>query len=200
MAKPPHTSRLASALLKAAPAAAVAWAAFWGLVTYNVFAEGSGPGVVLGGIFTVLAGLLPGLMMVMKRRDRARSIAPSTNYAKVPGYRRLIKAYDQAEGLVAAGIIDAKVLRGVPDRIDELMRLVSADISNEKLGGRPSPQLRSQVDQLTSLIVGLTDAALDRRTAALDGHDEAAAALREALAQIRAETQGYQELKELEDN
>jgi hypothetical protein len=50
------------------------------------------------------------------------------------------------------------------------------------------------------LALGLTDAALDRRAAALDSDDQAAAALRKALERIRAEERGYRELGELGEN
>jgi hypothetical protein len=139
-------------------------------------------------------------MVVMDRRADARQASPLPSYTKVPGYNRLMGAYVEAQKLVSEGLIEKKVLHGVDDRIGELMKLVSADVANEKLGGRPSPKLRGQVDQLTQLLVGLSDAALDRQSAALDSDDRAAAALRDALAQIRAEEEGYRELKELEDN
>ena len=116
-----------------------------------------------------------------------------------PGYRRLMTAYEQARGLVAAGIIDESALHGIEERIAEVIRLLSADVTNQELGGRPSARLRAQVDELTDLLVGLADAALDRRTAALDSDNQAAAALREALARMRAEERGYREIGELDD-
>lgn len=107
-------------------------------------------------------------------------------------------AYEQARHLVAEGVIEQRVLAGVAERIEEVIGLLSADVSNEELGGRPSARLREQVEELTQLLVGLTDAALDRRTAALDSDNQAAAALREALGRMRAEEQGFRELGELE--
>lgn len=77
---------------------------------------------------------------------------------------------------------------------------MSADATNQELGGHPSARLREQVDELTDLLVGLVDAAVDRRTAALDSDDQAAVALREALGRMRAEERGYRELGELDDS
>ena len=117
-----------------------------------------------------------------------------------PSYRRLMTAHEQAKSLVAEEIIDESVLEGIEERIAEVIRLLSADITNQELGGRPSARLRGQVDELTDLLVDLVDAALDRRTAALDSDDQAAAALREALGRMRAEERGYREIGELDEN
>jgi hypothetical protein len=101
---------------------------------------------------------------------------------------------------VADGIVDDGVLAGIEERILEVVRLLSADANNQELGGRPSGRLREQVDELTDLLVGLVDAAVDRRTAALDSDNQAALALREALGRMRAEERGYRELGELDEN
>jgi hypothetical protein len=66
------------------------------------------------------------------------------------------------------------------------------------LGGRPSERIRKQMGELTDHLVGLTDAALDRRTAALDSENQAAVAPREALARRRAEEQGFREVGQLD--
>ena len=109
-------------------------------------------------------------------------------------------AYEQVKSLVAEEIIDESVLQEIEERINEVIRLLSADITNEELGGSPSARMRGQVDELTDLLVGLADAALDRRTAALDSDNQAAAALREALGRMRAEERGHREIGELDDN
>lgn len=189
--------------------ASVLWAGFWGLVTWNVFTDNTGAGAVIGGIASALAALLPVAVLYLLRRpsspEQPLTEQPRTeNASKIPaevrpGYRRLITAYDQAQGLVADGIIDKSVLAGIEERILEVAQLLSADASNQELGGRPSDRLRDQVDELTELLVGLVDAAVDRRTAALDSDNQAALALREALGRMRAEERGYRELGELDD-
>jgi hypothetical protein len=190
--------------------ASVLWAGFWGLVTWNVFTDNTGAGAVIGGIASALAALLPVAMLYLMRRppgpeqplaEQPRSKIPAEIPAELrPSYRRLIAAYEHARSLVAGGIIDDSVLVGIEERILEVVRLLSADASNQELGGRPSARLRDQVDELTDLLVGLVDAAVDRRTAALDSDNQAALSLREALGRMRAEERGYRELGELDDN
>jgi hypothetical protein len=185
-----------------APVAALLWAGFWGLVTWNVITDNTGAGAVIGAVLSAVAALLPAAMLYFQRRSRRVSEpVPPLKVPKSlrPSYRRLLSAYDQARTHVAAGLIDADVLRGIDGRVAELLDLVSADVSNQVLGGQPSVQLLSQLEQLTALLVGLTDAAIDRRTAALDSDNRAAAALREALGRMRAEEQGYRELGELDE-
>jgi hypothetical protein len=187
----------------------VLWASFWGLVTWNVFTDNTGAGAVIGGIASAIAALLPVAMLYLLRTrssaEAPREEQPLTNFlAEIPAqlrpsFRRLITAYEQAQSLVGDGIIDSNVLTGIDERILEVVRLLSADASNQELGGRPSARLRDQVDELTDLLVGLVDAAVDRRTAALDSDNQAALALREALGRMRAEERGYRELGELDD-
>jgi hypothetical protein len=179
---------------------ATAWAGFWGLVTWNVITDNTGAAAIVGGLATAVAALLPAAMLVLQRR-RKPALQPSFKppVAVRPSYRRLVAAHQQAEALVAEGVIAAGVLRGVDQRIEALMHLMAADVSNQRLGGRSSKDLRAQIDELTSLLVGLVDAALDRQTAALDSDNQAAASLREALGRMRAEEQGYRELGELDD-
>ena len=189
--------------------ASVVWAGFWGLVTWNVFTDNTGAGAVIGGIASAIAALLPAAMLYFRRRpsgvEQPETEEPLNNVlAKIPaevrpGFRRLITAYEQAQIMVSDGIIDNAVLTGIEERILEAVRLLSADVTNEELGGRPSSRLRDQVDELTNLLVGLVDAAVDRRTAALDSDNQAALALREALGRMRAEERGYRELGELDD-
>jgi hypothetical protein len=181
-----------------------------GLVTWNVFTDNTGAGAVIGGIASALAALLPAAMLYLMRRhpgpeqslaEQPQPKIPAEIPAELrPSYRRLIAAYEQATGLVADGIIDESVLAGIEERILEVVRLLSADANNQELGGRPSARLREQVDELTDLLVGLVDAAVDRRTAALDSDNQAALALREALGRMRAEERGYRELGELDDS
>ncbi|HJR87425.1 MAG TPA: hypothetical protein VJ930_07200 [Acidimicrobiia bacterium] len=185
-----------------AASASVLWAAFWGLVSWNVFTDNVGPGAVIGGLASVVAAILPGAMLVLQKRASSapQELAPKLEIpdALRPAYRRLLGAHEQARNLVAEGVIEQRVLRGVAERIEEVIGLLSADVSNEELGGRPSARLREEVEELTELLVGLADAALDRRTAALDSDNQAAAALREALGRMRAEEQGFRELGRLE--
>ena len=189
-----------------AAVASALWAGFWGLVSWNVFTDNVGAGAVIGGIASVVAALLPAAMLYMRRTPsktalpQAEPSRPNLPSELRPSYRRLMTAYQQAGSLVADGLIDEGVLQGVEERIHEVIRLLSADVTNQELGGRPSARLREEVDELTDLLVGLTDAALDRRTAALDSDDQAAAALREALGRMRAEERGYREIGELDDN
>jgi len=193
-----------------AAVASVLWAGFWGLVTWNVFTNNIGAGAVIGGIASAIAALLPAAMLYFRRRHSAleppgaeqpRTKIPAELPAEVrPSYRRLITAYEQARSLVADGTIDDGVLAGIEERILEVVRLLSADVNNQELGGRPSARLREQVNELTDLLVGLVDAALDRSSAALDSDNQAALALREALGRMRAEERGYRELGELDDN
>ncbi|MBA3362689.1 MAG: hypothetical protein H0T94_14730 [Acidimicrobiia bacterium] len=187
-------------LLTLATGLAVAWAGFWGLVTWNVFANNTGSGDVIGGAATAVAALLPAYIIYLRRKP-ADVEAPLADLPLTvrPEYRRLQTAHDQVTSLVTQGLIDENVMSGVDDRIKELIRLHDADVSNQELGGQPSRRLREQVDQLTDLLVGLADAALDRRSAALDSDDQAASSLREALGRMRAEERGYRELDELED-
>lgn len=208
----PRTSRqrgqafgIRGRLVGFAAVASALWAGFWGLVTWNIFTDNIGAGAVIGGVASLAAALLPAAMLYLLRRypkaQEPRIELPAKVPAEIrPSYRRLMTAYEQARGLVAHEIIDGNVLRGVEERILEVIRLLSADVSNQELGGRPSARLRGQVEELTNLLVGLADAALDRRTAALDSDDQAATALRESLGRMRAEEQGYRELGELEDN
>ncbi len=185
-----------------AAGASALWATFWGLVSWNVFTDNVGPGAIIGGLASVVAAVLPGAMLVLQTRASSapEELPPKPEIpdALRPAYRRLVGAYEQARHLVAEGVIEQRVLAGVAERIEEVIGLLSADVSNEELGGRPSARLREQVEELTQLLVGLTDAALDRRTAALDSDNQAAAALREALGRMRAEEQGFRELGELE--
>ena len=197
-------------LVGLAAASSVLWAGFWGLVTWNVFTDNTGAGAVIGGIASAIAALLPAAMLYFRRRpsgvEQPETEEPLNNVlAKIPaevrpGFRRLITAYEQAQIMVSDGIIDNAVLTGIEERILEAVRLLSADVTNEELGGRPSSRLRDQVDELTNLLVGLVDAAVDRRTAALDSDNQAALALREALGRMRAEERGYRELGELDEN
>ena len=188
----------------------ILWAGFWGLVTWNVFTDNTGAGAVIGGIASALAALLPAALLYLMKRPswREQPLAEPTQ-SKIPAeipaelrpsYRRLIAAYEQARSLVADDIIDDSDLAGIDERILEVVRLLSADASNQDLGGRPSARLRDQFDELTDLLVGLVDAAVDRRTAALDSDNQAALGLREALGRMRAEERGYRELGELDDN
>jgi hypothetical protein len=189
-----------------AAVASALWAGFWGLVSWNVFTDNVGAGAVIGGIASVVAAVLPAAMLYMRRTppktapSATERTQPDLPSELRPGYRRLMTAYEQAGVLVADGLIDEGVLQGVEERIHEVIRLLSADVTNQELGGRPSSRLREEVDELTELLVGLTDAALDRRTAALDSDDQAAAALREALGRMRAEERGYREIGELDEN
>ena len=154
----------------------------------------------------MVAALLPATMLYMRRTrsktapSQAEPTRPNLPSELRPGYRRLMTAYEQARSLIPEGLIDESALQGVEERIHEVTRLLSADVTNQELGGRPSARLREELDGLTDLLVGLTDAALDRRTAALDSDDQAATALREALGRMRAEERGYRELGELDDN
>lgn len=165
---------------------------------------------MIGGIASALAALLPAALLYLMKRPswREQPLAEPTQ-SKIPAeipaelrpsYRRLIAAYEQARSLVADDIIDDSDLAGIDERILEVVRLLSADASNQDLGGRPSARLRDQADELTDLLVGLVDAAVDRRTAALDSDNQAALGLREALGRMRAEERGYRELGELDDN
>ena len=186
--------------------ASVAWAGFWGLVTWNVFTDNTGAGAVIGGIASAMAALLPlATLYLLRKPTSAEELRTEQTRTEIPAefrpsYRRLIAANEQAKSLVADGIIDHSVLAGIDERIVEVVRLLSADASNQELGGLPSARLRDQVDELTDLLVGLVDAAVDRRTAALDSDNQAALALREALGRMRAEERGYRELGELDDN
>lgn len=186
--------------------ASVLWAGFWGLVTWNVFTDNTGAGAVIGGIASAMAALLPIAMLYLLRRPDqaerplAQQTRPEIPVEVRPSYLRLTAAYEQARSLVADGIIDNGVLVGIEERILEVVRLLSADVTNQELGGVPSARLRDQVDELIDLLVGLVDAALDRRTAALDSDNQAAVALREALGRMRAEERGYRELGELDEN
>ena len=191
--------------------ASVAWAGFWGLVTWNVFTDNTGAGAVIGGVASAMAALLPAAILYLMRRsskaDQLGAEQPKAEQPRTeipaelrPSYRRLIAANEQAKGLVADGVLDDRVLAGIDQRIVEVIRLLSADATNQELGGHPSARLREQVDELTDLLVGLVDAAVDRRTAALDSDDQAALALREALGRMRAEERGYRELGELDDS
>jgi hypothetical protein len=171
------------------------------LVSWNVFTDSVGPGAVIGGLASVVAALLPAAMLIMQRRSSSPEespLKPEIPDEMRPSYHRLLGAYEQARTLVADGLIETNVFRGVGERIEEVVGLLSADVSNQELGGRPSARLREEVDELTELLVGLADAALDRRTAALDSDNQAAAALREALGRMRAEEQGFRELGELD--
>ena len=188
-----------------AAVASALWAGFWGLVAWNVFTDNIGAGAVIGGLASAIAALLPAVMLYLRRRP-STLVQPRTQpeiklpAAVRPSYRRLMNAHEQAKNLVAEGVIDGSVLEGIEERIAEVIRLLSADITNQELGGHPSARLGDQVDELTDLLVGLVDAALDRRTAALDSDNQAAAALREALGRMRAEERGYREIGELDDN
>ena len=197
-----HIDRARGRWYGLAASASALWAAFWGLVSWNVFTDNVGPGAIIGGLASVVAAILPGAMLVLQTRASSAHqelpLKPEIPNALRPAYRRLVGAYEQARHLVAEGVIEQRVLAGVAERIEEVIGLLSADVSNEELGGRPSARLREQVEELTQLLVGLTDAALDRRTAALDSDNQAAAALREALGRMRAEEQGFRELGELE--
>jgi hypothetical protein len=180
------------------------------LVTWNVFTDNTGAGAVIGGIASAMAALLPAVMLYLMRRPSGPEHplaepppmkTPTEIPAELrPSYRRLIAAYEQARSRVADGIIDEGVLTGIEERILEVVRLLSADVTNQELGGRPSARLREQVNELTDLLVGLVDAALDRSSAALDSNNQAALALREALGRMRAEERGYRELGELDDS
>ena len=197
-------------LVGVAALGSVLWGGFWGLVTWNVFTNNTGAGAVIGGIASAIAALLPAAMLYFRRRPAAveqpEAEQPRTQVlaeipAEVrPGFRRLITAYEQAQSLVTDGIVDNGVLTGIEERILEVVRLLSADVNNQELGGHPSARLREQVNELTDLLVGLVDAALDRSSAALDSDNQAALALREALGRMRAEERGYRELGELDDN
>ena len=197
-----HIDRARGRWYGLAASASALWAAFWGLVSWNVFTDNVGPGAIIGGLASVVAAILPGAMLVLQTRASSapQELPPKPEIpdALRPAYRRLVGAYEQARHLVAEGVIEQRVLAGVAERIEEVIGLLSADVSNEELGGRPSARLREQVEELTQLLVGLTDAALDRRTAALDSDNQAAAALGEALGRMRAEEQGFRELGELE--
>lgn len=175
--------------------ASVAWAGFWGLVTWNVISDNSGATAVIGGLATVVAALLPAAMLFIYRNREPRPESLVKPPAAVrPNFRRLLAAYQQAQALVNEKIIEASVLRGVHERIESLTSLMAADANNQRLGGQVSRDLRAQIDELTDLLVGLVDAALDRQTAALDADNQAAASLREALGRMRAEEQGYREV------
>ena len=185
--------------------ASALWAGFWGLVSWNVFTDNIGAGAVIGGIASAVAALLPAAMLYLRRSpstvEEPRTKPEIKLPAEVrPSYRRLMTAYEHVKSLVAEEIIDESVLQGIEERISEVIRLLSADITNEELGGSPSARLRGQVGELTDLLVGLADAALDRRTATLDSDNQAAAALREALGRMRAEERGYREIGEIDDN
>jgi hypothetical protein len=186
--------------------ASVLWAGFWGLVTWNVFTENIGAGAVIGGVASAMAALLPAaILYLMRRTSTAEDPKAEQPRIEIPAelrssYRRLIAANEQAKSLVADGVIDESVLAGIDERIVEVIHLLSADATNQELGGRPSTRLRDQVDELTELLVGLVDAAVDRRTAALDSDNQAALALREALGRMRAEERGYRELGELDES
>lgn len=180
------------------------------MVAWNVLTDNTGAGAVIGGIASAVAALLPAAILYLLRRsstaEQPKAEQPQTVIsAEIPAglrptYRRLIAANEQAKSLVADGVIDDSVLAGIDQRIIEVVRLLSADASNQELGGLPSARLRDQVDELTDLLVGLVDAAVDRRTAALDSDNQAALALREALGRMRAEERGYRELGELDDS
>ncbi|HUP14442.1 MAG TPA: hypothetical protein VM848_00040 [Acidimicrobiia bacterium] len=176
------------------------------MVTWNVFTDNTGAGAVIGGIASAMAALLPAAILYLMRRPstaeqpKAEQPRPEIPAELRPSYRRLIAANEQAKGLVADGVIDDRALAGIDQRIVEVIHLLAADATNQELGGRPSARLREQVDELTDLLVGLVDAAVDRRTAALDSDNQAALALREALGRMRAEERGYRELGELDDS
>lgn len=185
--------------LSLAPGLAATWAAFWSLVTWNVITESAGAGAVIGSIFSIVAAGLPAAMLYLRRQRTATEEQIAEPTSVPPAQLRLLAAFEQVEGLVTAGVIEASVLRGLDERIEELGRLLAADVSNQALGGQASGRLEEQAAQLTDLLVGLADAALDRRSAALDTDDLAATSLREALAQMRAEEQGFRELEEIDD-
>jgi hypothetical protein len=180
-------------------ALAVIWAGFWGLATWEVFASSSGAGAVIGGGATAVAALLPAAFLLARRR-RTESPSPKAKHPLPKQVRsshdRLVKAYDDACRMAEAGVIETSSLRGVGSRIDELGRLLSADVHNQTMGGQSSNRLREQVEELTDLLVGLVDAAVDRRTAALDNEKSSATALREALERMRAEEGGHREVLE----
>jgi len=183
-----------------APPLAIMWAGFWGLVTWNILAD-FGPGAVVGSILSGIAGLLPMAMLLARKRSAPSppvlSIKPPKSVRS--SYRRLLAAHEQISSLADAGIIEPAALGGLDERIDRLARLLTADASNEELGGQPSRQLRSQVDELAELLVRLSDAALDRQSAALESDDRSAVDLRESLQRMRAEERAFRELGELDD-
>ena len=196
--KPSGANVIRSRLLGLAALGSALWAGFCGLVAWNIFTTDTGAGAVIGGLISLAAAVLPAAVLYFRRKVAVVELPkPEMPKAMRPTYRRLMSAYEQAQMLVVEGVLNEGVLRGIDERIAEILHLLSADVSNEALGGQRSTRLRSQVEELTDLLVGLTDAAVDRRTAALESDNRAAASLREALERMRAEEQGYREIEEL---
>lgn len=154
------------------------WAALAGTSALTVLMLVDGvAGVVVAAVLGLLAvgGLVVmGRALGRRRRDRRQREEVRRRAAAVPpGLRRDWRRLDQArallDDLVADGWVSAEAVVELDAHTDQLRALGWAEHRARQLGGRASAALRRQVGELTTLLVGLADEAVEQRAEVIAG-------------------------------
>jgi hypothetical protein len=93
------------------------------------------------------------------------------------------------------GWIEQSALLEMDRHISQLRTLLEADARTERLGGESSATLRTQVRDLTALLVALADAAVEHQ-ATLITDDPVPATLAEARDRLARTTEAYRDLQQ----
>lgn len=111
---------------------------------------------------------------------------------------RMLEARTLVGDMAAAGWVHGTATLELDDDIARLHRLLVADRRSEKVGGRATPQLRTQVHDLADLLVALADEAVEAQAESHGSATRAAATLQDArdnLASLRSARRAVREVE-----
>lgn len=130
-------------------------------------------------------------LAAIRQRERIVSTLPNPTRA---AWRRLQDAHDVVRALAADGhLAPGTDLRELDTHMDELLRLLEVDRRTDRLGGATSSTVRTRMGELTALLVGVADAAIEHRAVRL-GEAALPDTLTEARDTLAASTGAYREL------
>lgn len=153
-----------------AVAISVLWVALWLSVSLTL------PRIPGEGVIEVVASLLLGLVppvaylaweyrrtVTRRREQRQRRRLASLPPAVREDWQRLEEARALAQRFTDDKWIERAALREVDGHVEQLRSLLEADSRMERLAGVSSTTLRTQVKDLTALLVALADSALEHQ-------------------------------------
>lgn len=173
----------------------VLWAALWLEVSLTM------PRLPDEGVVDVVVAMILGLVppvaywiweyrRAQERRRRLASLPPAVR----DDWRRLQQARDLVQRFADDEWIERAALREVDDHVKHLRSLLEADERVEKLAGVSSTTLRTQVKDLTALLVALADSALEHQ-ATLMTDAPVPVTLAEARHRLTQRSAAYRDLK-----
>ncbi|HUG83700.1 MAG TPA: hypothetical protein VMM13_04000 [Euzebya sp.] len=164
------------------------------------------PGLLAGGIAT--AAHLAERRDPVAQRERARRKGlpepPTTpDVDDLPkdvrrDWQRLLQARRLVQDLAQDGWIERASLLDIDGMVLHLHRLLVAERRTTKLGGRPSPELRTKVSDLADLLVALADEAVHLQVEASDAQPSLTATLADAQEHLALLREARREVGDIE--